>query len=163
MTAMQKSMITLCIAGALGLASLGPAPGEPLCRPKLTVTDVRFSKFELPSLERKWTAKVLVDDTRCAANSSGYFDLGVSRLKENAMEDEFREKFIWMAPSTVVGVDFWADEAVETYWIDGITPCVCAQAPPPNISATLQSRSRSEALGNPTGDLGRRLIGNREY
>jgi hypothetical protein len=159
---MYRSMIALVTAGALGLAALTPATGEPRCRPKLTVTDVQFTKFVLPSLERKWTATVRVDDTRCATNSSGYFDLGISRLKENAMEDEFREKFIWMAPSTLVGIDFWADEAVETYWIDGITPCVCAQAPA-NVSAKLQSGPRSEAIGNPTGDLGRRLIRNREH
>jgi hypothetical protein len=35
-----------------------------------------------PTPERKWTATVMVDASRCAANASGYFDLGITRLKE---------------------------------------------------------------------------------
>jgi hypothetical protein len=49
-----------------------------------------------------------------------------SRLKEMGYEIDFREQFIWLAPSVKIGVDFWADEGVEQYWIENITPCVCA-------------------------------------
>jgi hypothetical protein len=38
---------------------------------------------------------------------------------------EFREQFVWLAPSVKVGVDFAADEAVGRYRIDNITPCSC--------------------------------------
>jgi hypothetical protein len=110
----------------LGLASVVPVPGHPLCGPKLTVTDVQFSEMIPPTLERKWTATVMVDASRCAPNASGYFDLGISRLKETAYELNFREQFIWLAPSVKIGVDFWADEAVERYWIENVTPCKCA-------------------------------------
>jgi hypothetical protein len=79
-----------------------------------------------PTLERKWTATVTVDASRCAANASGYFDLGITRQKEGGYELDFREHFIWLAPSVKIGVDFAADEAVERYWIENVTPCRCA-------------------------------------
>jgi hypothetical protein len=58
--------------------------------------------------------------------ASGYFDLGISRLKETGYELDFREPFIWLAPSVKIGVEFWADETVERYWIENVTPCKCA-------------------------------------
>jgi len=123
---MFRSIIFGIVAGALGLASVTPSAGHPVCRPKLTVTDVNFSEMIPPTLERKWTATVIVDASRCAANASGYFDLGITRLKETGYEIDFREQFVWLAPSVRIGVDFWADEAVERYWIESVTPCACA-------------------------------------
>jgi len=43
------------------------------------------------------------------------------------MELEFREQFIWTSSAVKVSVDFWADEAVETYWIDSVQACPCAK------------------------------------
>jgi hypothetical protein len=79
-----------------------------------------------PTLERRWTAIVSVDASRCAT-TAGHFELGFSRLKENGIEVEFREPFIWSSPFVTVGVDLWADEAVESYWIDRIQTCPCAR------------------------------------
>jgi hypothetical protein len=115
-------------ASALALASVVHAAGQSVCRPKLTVTGVQFSEMIPPTLERKWTATVMVDASRCVTNASGYFDLGITRLKETGYEFDFREQFIWLTPSVKIGVDFWADEAVERYWIDNVTPCVCADS-----------------------------------
>ncbi len=123
---MYRSLISSIVASTMGLASVVPVTGHPVCRPKLTVTDVQFSEMIPPTLERKWTATVMVDASRCAPNASGYFDLGISRLKETGYELNFREQFIWLAPSVKIGVDFWADEAVEEYWIENVTPCKCA-------------------------------------
>jgi hypothetical protein len=50
----------------------------------------------------------------------------VSRAKENAPEVVFRERFVWQAPSVTIGVDFAADEAVEDYRIERVTPCACS-------------------------------------
>ena len=50
-----------------------------------------------------------------------------ARQKENGLELEFREQFIWSVPQVLVSVDFWADEAVGTYWIDSVQPCPCAK------------------------------------
>jgi hypothetical protein len=121
---MYKSLVSGMVASALWLTNFAPATGQPVCRPKLSVTEVQFSKMKPPTLERKWTATVSVDAAHCAANSSGYFDLGISRLKENGTELEFREQFVWLAPSVKIGIDFWADlegrvstvAAVNRFW-----------------------------------------------
>jgi hypothetical protein len=93
--------------------------------PHLAFKEVHFSKMQAPTLERKWTAVVSVDTSGCAANSSGYFEIVFTRLKEIGPDIEFREQFVWLAPSVKVGVDFAADEAVGRYRIDNITPCPC--------------------------------------
>jgi hypothetical protein len=85
--------------------------------------------MQRPTLERKWSAVVLVDASRCVANAAGYFEIVFSRSKEIGMEVEFREEFMWLGDGRSRGVkvevDFWADEAVERYWFGTITPCVC--------------------------------------
>ena len=78
-----------------------------------------------PTLQRKWSATVSVDATRCAENARGTFEIGFSRLKENAPEMDFNERFNWQAPAVKVDVDFWADEAVERYWLGNIAPYPC--------------------------------------
>ena len=122
---MNCSCVSGLLASAIVLLGMAQAVGQQVCRPTLAVTEVKFSKWQLPSMERRWTAVVTVDVSRCAVNSGGYFEMGFSRLKENGMELEFREQFVWLPPSVLVGVDFWADEAVERYWVDNITPCTC--------------------------------------
>ena len=122
---MNPSCISGLLAGIIVLIGATQAVGQQVCRPSLAVTEVKFSKWKLPSMERRWTAVVSVDASRCAVNSGGYFEMGFSRLKENGMELEFREQFIWLPTSVKVGVDFWADEAVERYWVDNVTPCTC--------------------------------------
>jgi hypothetical protein len=123
---MYMSLISAVVTLALALGGVAQAAGQAMCRPKLAVTGVQFSEMVPPTLERKWTATVTVDSSRCAANASGYFDLGITRLKESGYEIDFREQFIWIAPSVKIGVDFWADEAVERFWIENVTPCLCA-------------------------------------
>jgi hypothetical protein len=123
---MYRTLIAVLVASELAFASVAQAAGDAVCRPKLTVTGVQFSEMIPPTLERKWTATVMVDASRCAANASGYFDLGITRQKETGYELDFRERFVWLAPSVKIGVDFAADEAVERYWIENVTPCKCA-------------------------------------
>src|SRR5262245_3500151 len=84
------------LAGATVLASVSPAVGQQQCKPALAFQEVRLSEMRPPSLERKWTAVVTVDASRCAANSTGTFEIGFSRLKETGREIEFRERFTWM-------------------------------------------------------------------
>ena len=43
-------------------------------------------------MERKWTAVVSVDASRCAT-TAGSFEIIFSRQKENGLEIEFREQF----------------------------------------------------------------------
>jgi hypothetical protein len=96
------------------------------CKPTLTFKEVKFSQMQPPTLERKWTAIVSADASRCAT-TAGYFEIGSRGRRKTASELEFREQFIWSAPSVLVGVDFWADEAVERYWIDSVQACLCAK------------------------------------
>jgi hypothetical protein len=124
---MFRSRICALLAGTVALIGATHALGTPACLPALSLKDVQFSEMLPPTFERKWTAIVSVDASGCAANSAGHFELVFSRSKEGAPELEFREQFIWLPPSVNVGVDFWADEAVEHYWIDNVTPCACAR------------------------------------
>jgi len=110
------------LAGTIGLISVMQALGQQECRPTLAFKEVHFSEMQRPTLERKWTAVISIDTSRCTANSTGYFEIVFSRLKEVGPEIEFRERFTWLSPSVKVEVGFWADEAVERYWIDNIAP-----------------------------------------
>ena len=122
---MYRSFISGVVASALGLASVAQVAGHPVCRPKLTVTGVQFSEMIPPTLERKWTATVIRWMRRVVRRIVWYFDLGITRLKEMGTSSTFREQFIWLAPSVKIGVDFWADEAVERYWLSDVAACPC--------------------------------------
>ena len=122
---MYRSCIPGFLAGIIGLIGVTQAVGQQECRPALAFKEVHFSQMQPPTLERKWTAVVSVDASRCTANSGGYFEIVFMRLKEIGPEIEFRERFKWLPPSVKVEVDFAADEAVERYWFDNITPCPC--------------------------------------
>lgn len=122
---MTRSLAVALLAGFIALPGIAQASGSKVCKPSLSVKDVQLSKFDSATLVRKWTATVSVDGSRCATNASGHFDIGFLRAKENSYDLEFRARFIWLAPSVEVGMDFWADEAVEKYWIENVTPCSC--------------------------------------
>jgi hypothetical protein len=124
---MYPSCISGLAAGMVGLIGVTQALGQQLCRPALAIKDVQFSQMQAPTWERKWTAVVSVDASRCAMNSTGSFEIVFSRLKENGLEIEFSEKFTWSPPAVTVAVDFWADEAVERYWITNVSACVCSR------------------------------------
>lgn len=127
---MHRSCTPGLLAAMVGLASLTQAVGEPLCKPTLAFKDVQFSPMQPPTMERKWTATVTVDASRCVANSAGYFEILFSRLKETGPDIDFRVELMWFSsewvPPLKVEVDFWADEAVDGFWFDNITPCPCA-------------------------------------
>jgi len=122
---MDRSSMSGFLAGIIGLISVTQAVGQQPCRPALAVNEVQFSQMQPPTLKRTWTAVVSVDASRCAANSSGTFEIVFTRLKETAPELDFREQFAWLPPAVNIAVDFAADEAVQRYWIDNITPCAC--------------------------------------
>ena len=107
------------------LASAAHATGVRLCYPKLAVTDVQFSAMMPPTLERKWTATVTVDASRCAASSGGAFEIGFRLLKETAPDLDFKERFTWRPPMVKVAVDFAFDEAAQGFWLENVTSCIC--------------------------------------
>src|SRR5919112_3028271 len=97
------------LAGAVGLLGVTEVAGEQACKPVLAVTDVQFSDLSPPATGRLWFATIAVDASHCAEHSSGDFEVAVIRSKENAPDLEFRERFVWRAPSVRVGVDLGAD------------------------------------------------------
>jgi hypothetical protein len=124
---MYRSCISGLAAGMVALIGVTQALGQQLCRPALAIKDVQFSQMQAPTWERKWTAVVSVDASRCTTNATGSFEIVFSRQKENGVEVEFSEKFTWSSPAVTVAVDFWADEAVERYWISNVSACVCSR------------------------------------
>lgn len=117
----------LSVAGATGLVGTTEAIGQGLCKPALAVNDAQFSPINPATLARNWTAVVSVDASACKANLRGTFEIVFTRLSEAAPDMEFREQFIWLPPSVNVSVEFGRDEAVERYWIDKVSPCICRE------------------------------------
>jgi hypothetical protein len=116
---------SLILSVVIGLIAVTQAVGQQACRPALTVKEVQFSAMQPPTLRRTWSAVVAVDASRCAANSAGHFEIVFTRLSETAPDLAFRKQFAWQPPAVTVAVDFGADEAVQRYRIDTITPCAC--------------------------------------
>jgi hypothetical protein len=114
------------LAGVIGGTGLTQAFGQSSCRPNLAFKDVAFSAMQPPTMQRKWTAMVSVDASRCAAGSNGSFEIVFTRLQEFGPDTEFSDAFIWVAPEVTVSVSFAPTEAVQDYRIGRITPCTCA-------------------------------------
>src|SRR5215471_2821841 len=119
---MQRSWICGLLAGTVAFAGLTPALTEPLCRPALTFKHVAFSPMQPPTMQRKWTAVVTVDASRCAADAWGHFEVVFTRLQEFGPDSESAEDFIWAAPEVNVAVTFAPSEAVERYRVGAVTP-----------------------------------------
>ena len=83
---MYRSCIFGLLAGSIGLISVTQAVGQQTCRPALAFKEIRFSEMQPPTMERKWTAVLSVDASRCAT-TSGRFEIVFSRLKENGARD----------------------------------------------------------------------------
>ena len=96
------------------------------CRPTLAIGDVHFTEMQPPKMSRTWSAVVAVDGSHCAAKATGTFEIVFVREKETGPDVEFRERFVWHAPSVKVLVDFAADEAVQSYRIDSVTTGDCS-------------------------------------
>jgi hypothetical protein len=121
---MLRSRSTGLTAGIIVILTTMHAAAEPMCKPALTVTAVRFS--EMSQAQRQWTAELAVDASRCAT-ASGRFAIEFLRLKENAPDLRFREPFTWTAGRTEVSTRFSADEAVLAYSIGDVAPCACRE------------------------------------
>jgi hypothetical protein len=120
---MSRLLLCALLAG-ISLAGEAQAFGQKLCKPILAIKEAHFSAMQPPTLERKWTAIVAVDASRCAT-TSGLFEIEFTRLKENGFETNFQSHFTWRPISVEVSVDFWADEAVEGFWLNNVAACPC--------------------------------------
>ena len=123
---MYRSRRSILLAGSIVLAGATQTVAQPVCRPYLSVQEVRLSGVR--NLERKWTAVLDADASRCAA-TSGRFQIYFVREKENAPELEFSETFTWQAGELGTGqieasIGLWIDEAVHDYRVYA-APCAC--------------------------------------
>src|SRR4051812_24329666 len=78
---LYRSCTTALLAAILGFGFIAQSAGGPMCRPSLALKHVQFSEMQPPAVERRWSAVVSVDASRCAANSQGHFDIVFSRIK----------------------------------------------------------------------------------
>jgi hypothetical protein len=114
-------------AATLAVICISPATSAESCKPALVVKDVHFTEMQPPTWARTWSAVVSVAEPHCAAEAIGTFDIVFVREKETAPDLEFRERFVWRVPSVHVHIDFAADEAVQSFRIDNVTPCTCRE------------------------------------
>ncbi len=113
------------LAATIGVAAVTQAgAGAPACKPALAFTEVRFSEMQPPTMERTWSATLSVEASRCAT-TSGRFEIMFTRQKENGLEVDFVEPFMWKPGRVDVSVMFWADEAVEGYRLTSLAECPC--------------------------------------
>ena len=117
--------VAVLLIGVVEMIGAATAAGPGQCAPVLAFKRIRFSEMQPPTLERKWTAIVSVDASRCQENSSGYFEIVFTRVSEVAPDLEFRQRYAWRPPAVEVAVNFAAAEAVEQYRVENITACVC--------------------------------------
>jgi hypothetical protein len=115
------------VTAALVPICIAPAKGSESCQPALAITNVHFTEMLPPALSRTWSAVVLVDAQHCAAKATGTFDIVFVRGIEIGPDVEFRERFVWRAPSVNVKVEFAANEAAQSYRIDNVSPCACGE------------------------------------
>jgi hypothetical protein len=123
---MHRSYVAGLTAGSIGLMSVTQAVGQQTCTPAFAFKQVRLSEMRPPTLNRKWTAILSVDASRCATNS-GLFEIVFSRSKENAPDIDFKEQLVWQSNPVEVSMTVSADEAMTGYRIDNVAACPCAK------------------------------------
>jgi hypothetical protein len=112
----------ILLAGSLVLFSLTQAAAGQLCKPVLSLRDVRTS--EPRGLQRTWTGVLVADASRCST-TFGQFDVQFTRLKESSPDLQFMERFTWVSGQSELSLDFWWDEWLEDSRIVSIAPCPC--------------------------------------
>jgi hypothetical protein len=119
---MRRSHPSLLLAGSLVMLGAMQAVAGELCKPVLSLRDVRMS--EARSMQRTWTGVLVADASPCST-TSGPFEIEFTRLKETAPDLRFTERFTWTSGRSVVSIDVWWDEWVEGYRIARIASCPC--------------------------------------
>jgi hypothetical protein len=92
----------------------------------VTIAQAQLSEVDHSTAERRWTALLSVDASRCVPGASGSFQLALLRLKKNPPDLALRERVAWQRPTATAEVPFAADEAVGPAWIEEVSPCACA-------------------------------------
>ena len=121
---MYPSHQSILLAASLVLLSATQAVAGKLCKPVLSLRDVRIS--EAREMHRTWTGVLVADASPCSS-TSGQFDIQFTRLKETAPDLQFMERFTWVSGQSEMSLDFWWDEWLEDHRIISIAPCPCRE------------------------------------
>jgi len=99
---MYRSSVLAALAATFVLCVPTQTVAHPACKPLLTFKEVRFS--EAQNQQRKWTAILAVDASRCSA-SSGPFEIKFVRLKEvgpdllRHVDARTSKSALWLSPA----------------------------------------------------------------
>jgi hypothetical protein len=110
------------LAGSVVVFTATSNAAQRMCKPALTVTKASIS--EARNRQRTWTGVLTVDASPCSS-TSGEFEIEFTRLKENAPDLQFVERFTWASGQTKVSLEIWWDEWVQDYRVSRIAPCPC--------------------------------------
>jgi len=119
---MRRSHPSILLAGSLVMFSAMQAVADQLCKPVLSLRDVRIS--EPRSMQRTWSGVLVADASRCST-TSGPFEIEFTRLKETAPDLRFTQRFTWASGRSEVSIDMWWDEWFEDYRIAHVAACPC--------------------------------------
>ena len=121
---MRLSHRSILLVVTLVLLGATQAVASKLCKPTLSLRDVRIS--EAREMHRTWTGVLVADASPCST-TSGQFDVQFTRLKEVAPDLQFMERFTWVSGRSELSLDFWWDEWLEDHRIVSIAPCPCRE------------------------------------
>ena len=121
-----RTILQCSAFGLISLAGTAQATTAPLCKPALAFQQVSFSPIDFETMQRRWTATLLVDASPCAT-PSGRFEILFALWSETAPDDDFIRAFTWTPGLMVVAVDLTAEEAIGGYWLHSIAPCSCRE------------------------------------
>jgi hypothetical protein len=125
--AIRRLMRTGPLAGLLVVTASDALPAI-MCKPILLVRNVREIRGPSASQPWNWTATIVADASYCATRS-GTFEIDFIRIKEYAPDVQFTEAYKWSPGRFKVAVELAADEAILTYRIGFVAPCVCQVLP----------------------------------
>jgi len=112
------------LAGSVVVFTATPDAAQQICKPALALTEASIS--DVRNRQRTWTGILSLDASPCSS-ASGEFEVEFTRLKENAPDLRFIERFTWASGQTKVSLDIWWDEWVQDYRVSRVAPCPCHQ------------------------------------
>ena len=118
---LRSAALVLC-----ALACATQATAADVCKPQLAFRQVNFSPINYETMERRWSATLSVDASRCAT-TSGRFEILFLLMSETAPDDDLTLTFTWAPGLIDVVVDLAANEWFDGYWLQGIASCPCRE------------------------------------
>jgi hypothetical protein len=119
---MRLIRLSAWLASSVVLFTATPNIAQQLCKPALAVTQASIS--EVQNWRRTWIGVLTIDASPCSS-SSGEFEIEFTRLKENAPDLRFVERFTWKPGQSKVSLEISWDEWVQNYRVSRIAPCPC--------------------------------------